>query len=611
MDGASAVLELRASREQRAEIEALLEELEERAFVRRLWERDPSLWKTDADRAAVESRALSWLTAAEQTAGEAAALTELADSVRSDGIRHLILLGAGGTSPAPEALVAIFGPADGHPDLRVLDSTDPDAVLAIQEGDCLERRARSRCCPRGCRRRGPLDLRETLFIVNDTAGGGVETSCLHAYFRGLLDARLGEKAGRHFVAVTEAGGSLATAASELGSRAVLLDPVGSGGPWSALSFSGMVPAALMGLDITRLIDAARKTAAACTPRTRCSDAPPMVLGAVLGSSARRGRDKLTLLAPETLAPLGAWIEQLIAASTGKDGCGLLPVDLEPLGRAEAYGDDRLFVHLRPAGEKDEAADLEMVVEELVAAGHPVVTISIPDRWAVGGQLVLWEIAAVVAASVLGVDPFDQRDARETTDRTRSLLDQYVKNGMLPAIGPGTRPSSSTGDDDGPEAGREETRPIVVGVGDRSAATAVAGLVATVRPGDYVCLQAYVAPSPAVWTALDSMRRLVRDRLRVATTAGYGPRLLHGAGQHHKGGPDTGIFVQLVADHRRDPQIPGRGHGFAVLQRAQADADLQSLRSRGRRILRVELGHDALAGLRNVASLFREAVTRVR
>lgn len=602
------VLELRVSREQRAEVEALLEELEKRAFVQRLWERDPSLWKTDADHAAIMSRALGWLTAAEQTAAEVAALTELADSVRSDGIRHLVLLGAGGTSPAPEALAAVFGPADGYPDLRVLDSTDPDAVLAIQEGDCLERRARSRCCPRGCRQRGPLDLHETLFIVNDTPGGSIETACLRAYFHGLLDAQLGKKAGRHFVAITEAGSSLATATAEQGSRAVFLEPVDVGGPWSALSLSGMTPAALMGQDITRLLDAAMQTAAACGPRTRCADATPIVLGAALGSFARRGRDKLTLLAPEAMAPLGPWIEQLVAASTGKDGRGILPVDLEPVGRAETYGDDRLFVHLRPAGDEGEAADLEVVVEELVAAGHPVVTISIPDRRAVGGQLLLWEIAAVVAASVLGVDPFHQPDARETTERTESLLHRYTESGMLPVTDPRTRPSSFGGDDDGPETGGGETRPIVVDVDDRSAITALAGLMATVRPGDYVCLQAYVAPSADIWTALDSMRRIVGDRLRVATTAGHGPRLLHGPGQYHKGGPDTGVFVQLVADHRRDLPIPGRSHGFAVLQRAQADADLESLRSRGRRILRVELGHDTLAGLRKAVSVFREAVT---
>jgi hypothetical protein len=609
------VLRLRVSRKQRAEVEAVLEEFEERAFARRLWERDPSLWNGDTDRAATISKALGRLAVAEETAGEADALTELADEVRSDGVRHLVLLGAGGTSPAPEALAGIFGPADGYPDLRVLDSTDPDAVLAIQEGDCLERRARFRCCPRGCRQRGPLDLHETLFILNDMPGGSIETTCLHTYFRGLLQERLGERAGSHLVAITEAGSRLATAAAEQGFRAVFLDPVGIGGPWSALSLSGMVPAALMGLDVTRLLDAAMKTAAACAPHTRCADAPPIVLGAALGSCARRGRDKLTLLAPEALAPLGAWIEQLVAASTGKDGRGILPVDLEPVGRAETYGDDRLFVHLQLAGEDDGTADLEerveAVVEELVAAGHPVVTISLPDRWAVGGQLLLWEIATLVAASVLGVDPFDQSDARETTDRTGSLLHRYAESGMLPAIDPPTRTDAATGYDDAAEVDRKKRRPVVVGVDDGSAATALAGLMAAVRPGDYVCLQAYVAPSAAVGAALDSMRRIVRDRLRVATTAGYGSRFLHGAGQYHKNGPDTGVYVQLVADHRRDLPIPGRGHGFAVLQRAQADADLESLRSRDRRILRVELGRDMLAGLRKIVSLFRERVPRAR
>jgi len=320
---------------------------------------------------------------------------------------------------------------------------------------------------------------------------------------------------------------------------------------------------------------------------------------VMGALARAGRDKLTLLAPRALAPFGAWVEQLLAESTGKEGRGILPVDLEAVGAPDVYGDDRLFVHLRIEGdEPDEAAGsggLDGAVAELVAAGQPVVTITLPDRWALGGQFLLWEIATAAAGALLGVDPFDQPNVQESKDNTRALLDVYTETGELPAAGEGEEAAGGT-------ASVTATSPEL--------APAVEGLLGSVRRGDYFCLQAYMAPSAAVWAGLDAARRAVRDRLKVATTAGYGPRFLHSTGQYHKGGPNTGVYLQLLSRDARDARIPGQLYPFSVLKRAQAIGDLQSLRSRGRRVLRVDLGEDTAAGLAAVVEAVREVAARL-
>jgi len=593
MDGAPVVLRLQATDEQRSAVESALAGLRQRDFLRRLWEKDPTLWKDDESHAGIIRNALGWLTVPGEAAVEADALAAFADEVRTDGIGHVVLLGMGGSSLAPETLADIFGPAEGYPELCILDSTDPEAVLELRHGSCIERRRLSRCCPRGCEQQRPLDLSSTLFIVASKSGGTVETASFHAYFFKAVEELVGEHAGRHFVAITDEGTSLEKTALEQRFRAVFLNPADIGGRYSALSFFGMVPAALAGLDVARLLDDAESTAAICGPEVECAAAPAVVLGAVMGGMAEHGRDKLTLLAPGSLAPLGAWIEQLLAESTGKEGRGILPVDLEPLGDVGSYGDDRLFVHLRLVDESAEETDrLTAAADGLAAAGHPVVTVTLPDRWAVGGQFFLWEVATAAAGAVLGIDPFDQPNVQESKDNTGRLLERYVDEGALPGV--------DTDAGDGPGV-------IRAADGQEAVATALAALLDGVREGDYVCLQAYVAPSAAVWMALEAIRRAVRDRLRVATTAGYGPRFLHSTGQYHKGGPDTGVFLQLVGEHERDARIPGRPFGFSVLERAQADGDVESLRSRGRRILRVELGTDVAAGLETMVGAMVDAL----
>jgi glucose-6-phosphate isomerase len=596
MNGAPVVIEFTAPDELRRLTEGALAELAGKRFGERLWERDATLWKDDPEHVRIIENALGWLSVPADLRAEVDALAGFVDEVRAEGFAHVVLLGMGGSSLAPEVLHEVFGAAEGYLDLRVLDSTDPEAVLAIQEG---------------------LELEDTLFIVASKSGGTTETASFHAYFFRQLSEGCGDHAGHHFVAITDEGTSLQKEAVEQGFQAVFVNPSDIGGRYSALSFFGMVPAALMGIDVARLLDDALSVAAAGGPDVEPSASPALRLGAIVGGLARAGRDKLTLLAPRSLSPFGAWVEQLIAESTGKEGKGVLPVDLEAIGGPGEYGDDRLFVYLRLENADADAAgsagaasagtgsahepsphdDLDAAVAALVAAGQPVVTITLPDCWALGGQFLLWEIATAAAGALLGIDPFDQPNVQESKDNTRRLLDVYTESGGLPApdysdLGTGIPPA------------------VAVSAGAEAVQAALACVLCSVQPHDYVCLQAYVAPSAVVWTELDALRRAVRGKLGVAATAGYGPRFLHSTGQYHKGGPDSGVYVQLISRDLRDARIPGQLYPFSVLKRAQADGDLESLRSRGRRVLRIELGDDPASGLAIVVRAMQEAVTRV-
>lgn len=580
MDGTPVVLRLRASDEDRAAVQRDVADLTARRFSERLWARDATLWKHDEAHRRIIEKALGWLSVPAEVRDQVGALAEMADEVRVDGIRHVVVLGMGGSSLAAEVLSRVFGSRDGYPDLRILDSTDPDAVLAVER---------------------ELDLSETLFLVASKSGGTTETASFHAYFWRLMQRHSGDRAGRHFIAITDEHTSLHEDALAQGFRAVFINPADIGGRYSALSFFGMVPAALMGLDLARLLDDALVVADACGQTVPCEQAPAVMLGACIGGLARRGKDKLTLVATRSLAPFGGWVEQLVAESTGKEGVGVLPVDLEPLGAPDRYGGDRLFVHLRlEDDEADEAAALCAAVEGLEAAGAPVVTVSLPNRWSLGGQFLLWEIATAAAGVLLGIDPFDQPNVQESKDNTRRLLDHYNETGELPQLG--VVPIDHRG-----QAASAFVSRVAALDGQERLAEALRNLLSTVRAGDYVCLQAWLAPSAGVWTALDAARRLLRDRLRVATTVGYGPRYLHSTGQYHKGGPNTGVFLQLVSRSGSDARIPGQLYPFSVLKQAQADGDLESLRAHGRRVLRVDLGTNVAGALDAVVRALQNVV----
>ncbi len=546
-----------------------LEKLTAERVAERLWEADPTLWKADdVSHQTVIANALGWLSVFEGVRGEVDALTEFVDELLAEGYRSAVLLGMGGSSLAPEVLHAVLGRRAGYLDLHVLDSTDPAAVLAVEAA---------------------VDLESTLFVVASKSGGTTETACFHAYFYERLRELGGDLAGRHFVAITDEGTSLQRQAVEQGFRAVFMNPADIGGRYSALSFFGMVPAALIGVDLTRLLDGARAMAVACGPDVPAAENPALFLGAALGEAALAGRDKLTLVFEPPLRALGAWVEQLVAESTGKEGTGILPIDQEALGEPELNGDDRLFVAVGLASVAAAAAAQRLL--DLAAAGHPVLMHELADVYDLGGEFLRWEIAVATAGHVLGIDPFDQPNVQESKDNTKRLLAGYIAAGELLEDLP-------AGD------GR-----LAFPVADGELPAALAGFFAQASPGEYVALQAYVAPGDETWGCLQTLRLELRERLRLATTLGYGPRYLHSTGQFHKGGPTRGLFLQLVGHDPDDVSIPGQPFGFSVLKRAQARGDLGALRAHGCRALRVCLGDDVPAGVKRLTELVAVALTR--
>jgi glucose-6-phosphate isomerase len=547
-------------------IDRRLQVFDDERFGERLFEHDATLWKDDPQHGAIIGQALGWLTVADDMKARSGDLRGFAAQVATEGYRDAVLLGMGGSSLAPEVLRRTFGVAVGYLDLRICDSTEPAAVRAVEEA---------------------VDLERTLFIVASKSGGTTETASFHAYFHERLRELVGgEAAGRHFVAITDPDTSLHEEALAQGFRAVFLNPLDIGGRYSALSYFGLVPAVLTGLDIDRLLERAASVATQCRDGGPAREHPAFKVGVALGELARAGRDKVTFFLSPSIASLGAWLEQLLAESTGKEGTGLVPIDGEAPGPPEAYGDDRVFVYLALEGESDERHSEALGV--LAAAGHPTMTLALADLWDVGAEFVRWEMAVAAAGAVLGIDPFDQPNVQESKDNTKRLLAAYVTEGSLPA------PPAAAGG-----------RPLTVAVGDPGLGDALRGLLGAVRPGDYVALQAYLPPGERHQRILQGVRLLVRDRLRVATTLGYGPRFLHSTGQLHKGGRPDGVFLQLTCGARDDVAIPGQPYTFGLLVQAQARGDLEALASRGLRVLSIDLGPEPLAGLTALGGVVAE------
>ena len=485
------------------------DELADRKAVERLWQRDHTLWQDDPTEVADR---LGWLDSPLEMQARVADLDTFADEVAGDGIRHAVVLGMGGSSLFPEVLARTFPTA--LIDLRILDTTDPAAVRRIED---------------------ELPLDATLFIASSKSGTTIETVSALEHFRHVVD-----DAGK-FIAITDPGTPLAGGARDAGFRAVFENRPDIGGRYSALSLFGLVPAALAGIDVPRLLQSAALMLEVSAPDSIMPrENPALRLAAALGAGVRGGRDKATVLLPPGAAAFGAWLEQLVAESTGKHGTGIVPVVDEPVGPPDVYGDDRLFV----------AYGDHPGVDALAAAGHPVVTLPFLDAHGLGAEVVRWELAVALAGVLLGINPFDQPDVAAAKEATARVLDRGV-----PDI---------------------EPEPL-------------AGLLGKVTPGDYVAIQAYIDPGSASAAGLAAARVALRDRLRVATTLGLGPRYLHSTGQLHKGGPPSGVFVQVVSDDPDDVPIPGRPFGFSTLKQAQAAGDLDALQGRGLRAGRVSLG----------------------
>ncbi len=447
----------------------------------------------------------------------------------------------------------------------MLDTTDPGAILKKAER---------------------LDPGRTLHLVSTKSGGTVETLSLANYFY-TRAAAAEPAAGRHFVAITDPGSGLASLAGELGFRKIFLNDPEIGGRYSALSFFGLVPAGLIGMELDTLLARAADMAAACASGAGAEN-PGAWLGAVLGTLARAGRDKLTLVSSPGIAPFGPWVEQLIAESTGKEGKGILPVEGEDLAAPGAYGDDRVFVDLRLAGDRSRDGQLDL----LAAAGHPVVRLELADAYDLGGEIFRWEMATAVAGSLLGINPFDQPDVESAKARARKMVEAFRQSGQLPEQHPALKDGDVT---------------VFGEVRGRSAAEALNTFLKGGRPGGYIALQAYLEPAPETDRALAELRHRLRDQSRLATTVGYGPRFLHSTGQLHKGDAGQGLFVQLTADSPRDAPIPDEAGsassrlGFGVLKLAQALGDGEALRSAGRRVLRLHLGGPVPAVLQQLTA----------
>ena len=521
--------------------EEILATLDRDDVVGRIMRKDHTVWSQDPDEVADR---LGWLDIAGSIREQVAGLQEFAEGVRDDGFQHLVLLGMGGSSLAPEVLRQTFGSAPGYPKLLVLDSSLPARVSEVTRA---------------------IDPARTLFIVSSKSGNTVETDVLYRHFRGLVEqVEEADHVAHSFVAITDEDSPLEHTVHEDGFRAAFLNPSDIGGRYSVLSYFGLAPAALMGLDLTEMLDRADRMREACGAPGQQN--PGAVLGAVMGSLAATGRDKLTLLTSPAVDSFGLWVEQLLAESTGKDGVGIVPVAAEPALAPGSYGDDRLFVYLRL--EDDDNAKTDAEAHEIESAGHPVLRLDIQDRYDLAGEFFRWEFATAVAGSILKINPFDQPDVESAKGHTTEVLGHYEKSDKLPDI-----------DGDG----------------------SLDALLSKASPGDYLAIQAFVLPTPQVEDALIGLRARVGERHKIATTAGYGPRYLHSTGQLHKGGPDSGLFLQLTEDHGEDLPIPGESHTFGVLADAQAIGDLQALQERKRRVARVHLGSDTAGAIAKLAA----------
>ncbi len=559
-----------------AAVRASLQEWRTQGNVRRLWDGDPSLW-TGTD----EGRWLGWLRIADQQRAGLPRFREIAADARGAGFAHALLLGMGGSSLGPEAMRTTFGRITGHPELHVLDSTDPAQIR-----DCESR----------------IDPARTLFIVSSKSGSTLEPNIFKQYFFARARRAVGPaEAGRRFVAITDPGSSLQRAAESDGYRRVFFGLPEIGGRYSVLSDFGLVPAAIMGLDVARLLDGATRMARACGPSVPPEDNPGVVLGTILGVLGRHGRDKVTVVASPALSEFGAWLEQLLAESTGKEGRGLIPVDREELGPPSACGDDRLFAYVRLEAAPDAAQDA--AVAALERAGQPVVRLPVADLYDLGGEFFRWELATAVAGALLGVNPFDQPDVEDSKVKTRRLTEEFEKTGSLPRVEPFLREGGVA-----LFADERNARDLLAAAGgDRTIDGILRVHLGRIEAGDYFALLAYVAMSPAHDRELQAMRHAVRDARRVATCLGYGPRFLHSTGQAYKGGPNSGVFLQVTCEDAADLPVPGRAYTFGVVKAAQARGDLEVLAERRRRALRVHLGPDVAAGLATLRRTVIEAL----
>jgi transaldolase/glucose-6-phosphate isomerase len=554
-------------------VELALDNWDAQRKVARLWARDPSLWTGKG-----EDQWLGWLHIADEQLKTIKRFTNFAAEVKDSGFSHVLLLGMGGSSLCPEVLTKSFGKVNGFPELQVLDSTDPAQVKSVEDR---------------------IDIANTLFIVSSKSGTTLEPNIFKQYFFERAKNAVGEQVANRFVAVTDPGSKLREEAERENFRKIFLGVPSIGGRYSALSDFGLAPAAAMGIDVASFLERTIPMVRACGEASSRNN-PGVILGAVLGAAHNVGRDKVTIISSPGIYDLGAWLEQLIAESTGKNGKGWIPVNREPVGSPDIYGDDRVFVYLRLESAPDTSQDA--AIKELIAAGHPLVMISVADVYDLGQEFFRWEIATAVAGSIIGINPFDQPDVEASKIATRKLTEEYERSGSLPAESPFF-------ESEGVKlfADAENAAALKNAAGEASLSSYLGAHLARLQPGDYFAMLAYIQMNEAHESSLQSARDAVRDAKRVATCLGFGPRFLHSTGQAYKGGPNTGVFLQITCDDQNDLPVPEQKYTFGAVKAAQARGDFEVLSERGRRALRVHLSSEVDKGLRTLGAAITQAI----
>jgi len=557
------------------EVKSTLKTWADGGRVQRLWARDAALW-TDAD----EGRRLGWLGTTDDQLALISHLRAAAQNAKQAGFTHALLIGMGGTVLGVDALARTFGKTAGCPELHLIDSTDPAQVAAVER---------------------KVDMARTLVIVSSKSGSTLEPNALREYFFERMKAAVGPaEAGRRFVCITDAGSKMQYAAEAHHFRRVFFGGGGVGGRYSALSDFGVVPAAIMGLDVAKLLGTAEEMAHACAASVPADENPGAVLGVIMGVAARKGRDKVTLVASPGIAGTGVWVEQLLSASLGKGGGGLLAIEGEPVGPPAVYGNDRLFVYLRLETAADAGQDA--AVAALEAAGHPVVRIAVAEPYGIGAEFFRWQFATAVAGSVLGINPFDQPDIEGSKVATRKLTSEFEKSGAM-----GSEAALREGDGLTLFADVKNARELDSAAKEKTVPATLKAHLGRVKPGDYVALLPYLERSPVVEAEMQTLRALLRDKLKVATSVGFGPRYLHATGQAYKGGANSGVFLMITVDDAADLPVPGHKYTFGVVKAAQARGDFSVLAERGRRVLRVHLGKDVKSGLAALNKAIQQAI----
>jgi transaldolase / glucose-6-phosphate isomerase len=544
--------------------------------MKRLWQRDAALW-TGSD----EASWLGWLDIVEEQIAQHDQLAAIAEDVRSAGFESVLLLGMGGSSLCPEVLERTFGRTPAFPRLYVLDSTDPAQVKAFEH---------------------QIDFSKTLFIVSSKSGSTLEPNIFKQYFFERTKQLVGtQKASSHFIAITDPGSKMQQVAEGDHFRHIFFGRPSIGGRYSALSNFGMVPAAVTGIDTKKFLAHAAEMVRACGADAAVEDNPGALLGIILGTAANAGRNKVTIITSPGISDVGAWLEQLLAESTGKIGKGIIPVDREELASPEIYGNDRVFAYVRLESAPD--AEQDAKVAALENAGHPVVRIVMADVYELGAEFFRWEIATAVAGAIIGINAFNQPDVEASKIATRSLTKEYEKNGSLPAEQPIL-------EDGGIKLFTDEINAAELGKAagsNKSLAGYLKAHLGRIKMGDYFAVLGYIQMNAEHETSLQALRHAVRDKKRVATCLGFGPRFLHSTGQAYKGGPNSGVFLQITCDDSVELPVPGQKYTFGIVKAAQARGDFQVLVDRGRRALRVHLGRDLKAGLAALLAAVQKAV----